>query len=47
MQDYIDDVSKFGRKSELKVLVLKGGIKGVSYSRLIYTSMLLVKRWRR
>lgn len=28
MQDYIQDVSKFGRKSELKVLVLKGGIKG-------------------
>jgi arsenical-resistance protein 2 len=28
MQDYIDDVSKFGRKTQLKVLVLKGGIKG-------------------
>jgi arsenical-resistance protein 2 len=28
MQDYIDDVSKFGRKSRLQVLVLKGGIKG-------------------
>ncbi len=28
MQDYIDDVSKFGRKTSLKVLVLKGGIKG-------------------
>lgn len=28
MQDYIDDVSRFGRKSSLKVLVLKGGIKG-------------------
>lgn len=28
MQDYIDDISKFGRRSELKVLVLKGGVKG-------------------
>ncbi|KAH7391359.1 Rhodanese-like domain-containing protein [Cadophora sp. MPI-SDFR-AT-0126] len=28
MQDYIEDVSKFGRKSNLKVLILKGGIKG-------------------
>ncbi|KAJ5037364.1 uncharacterized protein L3040_007540 [Drepanopeziza brunnea f. sp. 'multigermtubi'] len=28
MQDYINDVSKFGRKSELKVFVLQGGIKG-------------------
>lgn len=28
MQDYIDDVSKFGRKSSLQVLVLRGGIKG-------------------
>ncbi|KAG0651539.1 Dual specificity phosphatase Cdc25B [Hyphodiscus hymeniophilus] len=28
MQDYINDVSKFGRKSALQVLVLKGGIKG-------------------
>ena len=28
MQDYLEDVSKFGRKSNLKVLVLKGGIKG-------------------
>lgn len=28
MQDYIDDVAKFGHKTELKVLVLKGGIKG-------------------
>ncbi|TVY50722.1 hypothetical protein LCER1_G005965 [Lachnellula cervina] len=28
MQDYIDDISKFGRKTPLKVLVLKGGIKG-------------------
>ena len=28
MQDYIDDIAKFGRKSTLKVRVLKGGIKG-------------------
>ena len=28
MQDYIQDVSKFGRKSSLQVLVLAGGIKG-------------------
>jgi len=28
MQDYIDDISRFGRKSDLKVLVLLGGIKG-------------------
>ncbi len=28
MQDYIDDISKFGRLSDLKVLVLLGGIKG-------------------
>ncbi|TVY38658.1 hypothetical protein LOCC1_G005084 [Lachnellula occidentalis] len=28
MQDYIDDISKFGRQTPLKVLVLKGGIKG-------------------
>ncbi|KAF4635016.1 hypothetical protein G7Y89_g3080 [Cudoniella acicularis] len=28
MQDYITDVSKFGHKSSVKVLVLKGGIKG-------------------
>lgn len=28
MQDYINDIAKFGRKSSLKVLVLKGGIKG-------------------
>ncbi len=28
MQDYIDDVSKFGRKSEVKVFTLAGGIKG-------------------
>jgi arsenical-resistance protein 2 len=28
MQDYIDDVSKFGHRSTLKVLILKGGIKG-------------------
>jgi arsenical-resistance protein 2 len=27
MQDYIDDVAKFGRKSELKVFTLAGGIK--------------------
>jgi arsenical-resistance protein 2 len=27
MQDYIDDVSKIGRQTELKVLVLDGGIK--------------------
>jgi len=28
MQDYITDISKFGRKSTLQVRVLKGGIKG-------------------
>lgn len=28
MQDYIDDISKFGRKTNLKVFTLKGGIKG-------------------
>lgn len=28
MQDYIDDVAKFGRKSEVKVFTLAGGIKG-------------------
>lgn len=28
MQDYIEDVSKFGRKSSIKVLTLKCGIKG-------------------
>jgi arsenical-resistance protein 2 len=28
MQDYIDDVGKFGKKSKVDVLVLKGGIKG-------------------
>ncbi|PQE22987.1 hypothetical protein CJF32_00004384 [Rutstroemia sp. NJR-2017a WRK4] len=28
MQDYIDDVAKFGKKSKVDVLVLKGGIKG-------------------
>jgi arsenical-resistance protein 2 len=28
MQDYIDDVSKFGRKSSMRVRILKGGIKG-------------------
>lgn len=28
MQDYIDDVAKFGKKSNIEVLVLKGGIKG-------------------
>ena len=28
MQDYIDDVAKFGRRSEVKAFVLKGGIKG-------------------
>jgi arsenical-resistance protein 2 len=27
MQDYIDDVAKFGRKSEVKVFTLAGGIK--------------------
>jgi arsenical-resistance protein 2 len=27
MQDYIDDIAKFGRKTDLKVLVLEGGIK--------------------
>ncbi|TAQ90125.1 hypothetical protein B7494_g1528 [Chlorociboria aeruginascens] len=27
MQDYLDDISKFGRRSDLKILVLKGGIK--------------------
>jgi arsenical-resistance protein 2 len=28
MQDYITDIRKFGLKSPLQVLVLKGGIKG-------------------
>ncbi|KAM3086111.1 hypothetical protein ACMFMF_000066 [Clarireedia jacksonii] len=28
MQDYIEDVAKFGKKSKVDVLVLKGGIKG-------------------
>jgi arsenical-resistance protein 2 len=28
MQDYIDDVAKFGKKSRVDILVLKGGIKG-------------------
>jgi arsenical-resistance protein 2 len=28
MQDYIDDVAKFGRKSDVKVFTLAGGIKG-------------------
>jgi arsenical-resistance protein 2 len=28
MQDYINDVSKFGRRSALRVRILKGGIKG-------------------
>jgi len=28
MKDYIDDISKFGRRSSLTVRVLKGGIKG-------------------
>ena len=28
MQDYIEDVAKFGRKSEVKVFTLAGGIKG-------------------
>lgn len=28
MQDYIDDVAKFGKKSSMEVLVLTGGIKG-------------------
>jgi arsenical-resistance protein 2 len=27
MQDYIDDIAKFGRKSEIKVFTLAGGIK--------------------
>ncbi|RDL33165.1 Uncharacterized protein BP5553_08604 [Venustampulla echinocandica] len=27
MQDYIDDIAKFGRRTEVKVLILKGGIK--------------------
>jgi arsenical-resistance protein 2 len=27
MQDYVDDVAKFGRKSDLKVFTLAGGIK--------------------
>ncbi|KIM97974.1 hypothetical protein OIDMADRAFT_43852 [Oidiodendron maius Zn] len=27
LQDYIDDISKIGRKTDLKVLVLEGGIK--------------------
>lgn len=28
MQDYIEDVSRFGRKSNIKIFILKGGIKG-------------------
>jgi len=28
MKDYIDDIAKFGRRSSLQVLILKGGIKG-------------------
>lgn len=28
MQDYIDDISKFGMKSFLRVRILKGGVKG-------------------
>jgi len=28
MQDYIDDIAKFGKHPAMKVLVLKGGIKG-------------------
>ncbi|CAG8952873.1 hypothetical protein HYFRA_00007587 [Hymenoscyphus fraxineus] len=28
MQDYIDDIAKFGMKSTLEVRILKGGIKG-------------------
>lgn len=28
MQDYILDITKFGRRTALKVFVLKGGIKG-------------------
>jgi len=28
MQDYMDDISKFGHKSKVKVLVLTGGVKG-------------------
>lgn len=28
MQDYIDDIAKFGKKSNIEVAVLKGGIKG-------------------
>jgi arsenical-resistance protein 2 len=27
LQDYIDDIAKIGRKTDLKVLVLEGGIK--------------------
>ena len=27
MQDYIDDVAKFGRRSQVKAFVLRGGIK--------------------
>lgn len=27
MQDYINDISRIGRKTDLKVLVLEGGIK--------------------
>lgn len=27
MQDYIDDIAKVGRKTDLKVLILEGGIK--------------------
>jgi hypothetical protein len=28
LQDYINDVSKFGRKTAVQVRILKGGIKG-------------------
>lgn len=28
MQDYVDDVAKFGVRSEVKVFTLAGGIKG-------------------
>ncbi|RDW87695.1 hypothetical protein BP5796_03389 [Coleophoma crateriformis] len=27
-QDYIDDIAKFNKRTDIKVLVLKGGIKG-------------------
>lgn len=27
-QDYIDDIAKFNKRTNMKVLVLKGGIKG-------------------